>query len=236
MLDPRIESPVATIWEPSYGYRRGAYQEAAEFQASMIHTTGWGPVRRHREQGRAYSEPTPFDTALRMYRSGIVGRAGPHYLVGQQGQCAQMCPEGLAAWHVGKKRSGRYRWGFWQTRSLRWWGDRWEGMSSPRDLAGGMLWAGGSCNANTKGIEVVPPETGARDPWSDECWGTLVDLVLDLHKRNGKPPVRERVLTHSDAHPIARSAKGEPWDPSPTQWSWEAFADRAGLPLMCGGG
>jgi hypothetical protein len=212
--------------------------------AVVVHTTGGGILARFRREGRAKGDRTPHDTAVRVYRH-IMPQSG-HYVVGQRGECVQVVPEGLCAWHVGGAGSAPYWREHWRTPATAWWVQRWPDLDSPRELAGGRLWdpyiigpsigarvkaplswGKGSANAWSVGIEVVPPESGAADEWSPECWATVRALVRDVCARNGIPCEREYVICHSDAHPLARSVKGQPWDLSPSQWTWERF--EAGL-------
>lgn len=221
------ESLVASVKIRSLGVRLGKFQPRTRTKVSaiVVHTTGCGPIRRwKRDRGTRHERATPFKTGLRIYADLMV--CGPHYLVGQQGECVQLCPEGLAAWHVGRGRRWKYFTpGKWQPSSrFRWWFERWApyGIKSPRELAGGELWAGKSVNDNSIGIEVVPPVSDPRGPWSDRCWTTLHDLFEDLCKRHDIPMKPTHIVTHSDAHPIARTTKsrsGRPWDPGPAQWS-----------------
>jgi len=244
--------------EPSLGYRRGKYQRRTRSPAAVIiHTTGFGPVRRFRDdrQRRRHRWATPHDAALAIYRGMM--EAGPHYVVGQGGELAQLAPEGVCAWHVGGRGGRHYRRELerWLTVECTWWASRWPGLRSPRELAGGRLWLpydpapsllervsrarwigwreGGSVNANTIGIEVVPAEDHPRGPWSDEAWRTLLQLVGLICGRHGIPQDAHHVLTHSDAHPRARSRRGRPWDTWREQWTWEQHAERAGLPVWC---
>ena len=41
-----------------------------------------------------------------------------------------------------------------------------------------------SCNAQTIGIEVVPPLGGATREWSAECWRNLASLIPDITDRH----------------------------------------------------
>ncbi|MFT3924415.1 MAG: N-acetylmuramoyl-L-alanine amidase [Myxococcales bacterium] len=143
---------------------------------------------------------------------------------------SRICSEKLGAFHVGTKGGDAYEHEDWLEVKYEWWAERWPGFSSPRDLAGGRLWDHQSCNANTIGIEVVPPFDDAAEAWSPACWATLRNLVLDITSRHGIPMKREYVVTHSDAHPVARTNdKGNPWDPGVRQWagwpsSWTVVA------------
>ena len=161
--------------------------------------------------------------------------------MGQGGELAQCVPEDVPAWHVGGKGGKAYhraRW--WEKKAVAWWRERWPQFTTPGQLGGGKLWMPGasgrpSCNMNTLGVEVVPPED-PRAPWSPECWQTLGLLHWDISKRRELELALETVISHSDAHPFSRSARGAPWDPAPHQWTFEQFAEVAGLPLISGVG
>lgn len=220
------ESPVASRFVAGLGFRTKVLKTRPMLPlAVVVHTTGGGILSRFAREGARKGDASPFDTAVRVYTT-IMPQSG-HYVVGQLGQCAQVVPEMTIAQHVGSAKSRAY-WlprERWMTPELTWWRDRWPELDSPIDLADGQLWADGSCNRNAVGIEVVPPESGARDAWSPECWRTLAALVLDITARHHIPCDREHVLTHSDAHPISRSAKGAPWDVGPLAWSWDRMRE-----------
>lgn len=229
------DSEVATEYVQSLGHRRGVMGERKSHSAIVVHTTGSGPIARWRRQAARFGEATPFETAIRIYRT-IMDDA-PHYVVGQGGECVQVTPEESAARHVGARDSHVYAATDWHAaRKYAWWRARFPGIRSPRELAGGWLWADGSCNAHTDAIEVVPPVDDPRAPWSDACWLTLRRLVHDLSERHSIPVTREHVVTHSDAHPWARTTDaGAPWDPGIRQWpGWADVAPRLQVPVMCG--
>jgi len=217
-----VDSPIATRFVAGLGFRRGLCDERPMPPAATVfHTTGSGPISRFIREGKRKGDDSPFETAVRIYATIMQDSA--HYVVGQLGQCVQVVPEALSARHVGGSGNAVYARprARWMTAGLRWWGERWPELESPHALAGGLLWRDGSCNRSSIGVEVVPPLAGARGPWSPECWATLARLTLDIADRHGIPVDREHVVTHSDAHPASRSARGAPWDPGPAAWSWE---------------
>ena len=217
--DNRPESRVATDYVESLGVRKKLYSPRKTFSAVVVHTTGAGPIRRWKqEQSSVHKKASPFETALRIYSQ--IMEPGPHYVVGQDGQCVQVCPEAYAAWHVGANDSKAYFSEGWMRHRYDWWSLRWPHLAAPVDLADGMLWNGHSCNANTVGIEVVPPTDNVRGQWSDACRKTLVSLINDICDRCGIPKEDEHILSHSDAHPIRRTTTdGDPWDPYASQWT-----------------
>ncbi len=121
-------------------------------------------------------------------------------------------------------------------RKYDWWSDRWPEYTSPFELAYGELWTSEgwkrSCNTNTIGIEVIPPKDDPKGPLSDACWNSIVLLTQGIGQRRKIQLARETVITHSDAHPVSRTNKFGPWDLAPKQFTFELFAERAGLPLV----
>ena len=217
-------------FEPGLGYRTGKLsQRSAPVQGVIVHTTGGGILSRFAREGAAKGDASPFDTAVRVY-TRIMSASG-HYVIGQGGEVTQVVPEDVVAHHVGSAKSRPYLTGdTWHAARLAdryaWWHERWPGLASPRDLAGGHMWDGGSCNGVTLGIEVVPPLEGAGKPWSRACWASLAEVIADATHRHSVPLERDRIVTHSDAHPLSRTTpRGQPWDTVPAQWSWERFLD-----------
>lgn len=233
-----IDSPVATEHRIGLLVAQGkARKRTAPPVAIVIHTTGGGPVKRVVSDTYATwrarwpaAAVSPFEAACWVFTAA--SPASGHYVVGQAGECVQVVPEDLIAWHVGAKDAERYSLPLsgWCAPDLRWWPERWPGLSSPVELAGGRLWRGGSCNGASIGIEVAPSVDDPTGPWSDACWRTLVALVSEICLRREIPCMRTHVVTHSDAHPYARTARGRPWDPSEAAWSWDEFAQRSGGP------
>lgn len=185
--------------------------------AIVVHTTGYGPIRRWAAAPDRY--PGPYDAALHIYRK--IMRAGPHFVIGQCGECVQTAPEDLAAWHIGSRGARAYR----KAPRTPWWAESWPEYETPRDLAGGRLWEGWSANTMTLGIEVVPPRDNVRGPWSLACMDALDSLIWSLSDDWKIPRARGHVITHADAHPHDRTRRGRPWDPSPVAWDTflEAF-------------
>lgn len=233
-----MDSALPQRYVPSLGVKKVVYAPRASVSGVVIHTTGSGPYRRWKRQGQRLKENSSFDTAVRIYTK--IMKASGHYVVGQDGQIVQLVPEHLAAWHVGSRKANLYRRN-WMRDKYKWWQERWPGYDSPLELADGKLWApypddapvswrtrwvsrNGSCNANTIGIEVVPPDHGSRAAWSDACWTSVILLTQDICYRNRLPLERQRILSHSDVHPISRTTRsGHPWDPSLNQFSYEKF-------------
>lgn len=235
---------------PSLGYRRGVYERRTHSPVLIaVHTTGLGPhtrlsAPRFARWRRKTAISDPFAAALWAYANM---KAGPHYVVGQQGELAQVCPEGLCAWHVAGRNGRAYdgvQW-FGSSGRYQWWFDRHHGLTSPKDFASGRAWEpygtrtglrvrwaarGGSVNANSIGIEVVPPRDNG--PWSDSAWEALVSLTCEIALRRGIVVTPRTVLTHSDLDPLARTTPhGNPWDTVPVQFSWDEFARRSGGPF-----
>ena len=238
---------------PSRGFKQNVYLERTDPPSCIaIHTTGNGPNRRFanpRERAR-FLYDSPLDVATRRIYGSIM-KEGPHYVYDQRGLRVQVCPERLAAWHVGSAKSNVYALpdGKWATPGLHdWWFERWSkyDITSPFELAGGSAWtlprttkpfrmgirtgfAKYSCNDNAVAFEVIPDPGRPRGPWSNKLWESLAEGVLECSSRLHIPLSPLYINTHSDLHPIARSAKNRAWDPDPAAWSWTRFAEVAGI-------
>jgi hypothetical protein len=224
------------------GYRRNMLREVHYAPAAIVvHTTGAGPIQRANdadwESWRLKLDIPKGDALMCAVASYANMDASGHYVIGPDGTIVQVVPESHAAWHVGGAGSRPYfaeRVTKLSGERYRWWRERWPGLTSPRQLAGGNLWRPafttpsivhrirsgfpiGTCNENTIGIEVVGP-----GPWSAEAWHALAALCVDIERRRGLVLRRDTVISHSDAHPLSRtSATGRPWDPMASTWSWE---------------
>lgn len=234
-----LDSRVASFYVESLGVKKGKYWGRNSFSAIVIHTTGHGPVTRHLDLPHKYI--TSLHAALYVYSSVMV--EGPHYVIDQEGVVIQLCPEELAAWHVGGSK-GRHYSGAWKTNLYNWWEERWPGLESPKELADGQLWSPyppetrknklllkawwqsryGSINANTIGIEVIPPSSNPHQSWNESTMLSLGKLCQDIGRRRQIPLSRSRVVSHSDCDPLSRTThKGEPWDPWEDQWTYETL-------------
>lgn len=239
--------------EPSRGFKQGIYLPRPDpATCIIIHTTGNGPNRRYanlKERAR-YSYIDPLDVATRRLYGSMM-KAGPHYVYDATGRRVQVCPESLAAWHVGSRGSNPYSRpnGAWAVPGEHdWWFERWGkyGLTSPFELATGTAWtlprdtkpfrmgirtgfAKHSCNDNAIGKEVIPDPERPRGPWSNKLWESLAEGVVECAERNHIPLSPLHIFTHSDAHPLARSSLNQGWDTVPAQWSWKRFSEVAGI-------
>ena len=206
------------IQHRALGWRKGYWKPRRREPVAVVwHTTGAGILRKYRRLRRRLGWASPFECALHQFTRNQ--KAGPHFVVGQRGEVEQIAPLDVVAWHVGRRKGWQYgvpgagRW--WGDPRFQWWRDRWDPLVSPTQLAGGKLWRAGRCNENTIGVEVVPPTEDPTGPWSREAWEAIADLARSL-------PVKidpYHQISHSDAHPIARTTRsGAPWDPSPRAW------------------
>lgn len=197
---------------------------------AVVHTTGWGPVRRYLAAKRGYTEGqlrsfgaavgSPFDHALWLYAFAM--EEGPHFLVcGASGRAVQLLPTDLVAWGVGSANAHRYDQAGWYRGAVncKWWlgwADEYD-ITSPMDLP---VWAGGKCNPNVVNIEVVPPALSAAkvgEPWSDRACQVVAEILGKVVNRYDIEVDERHILTHSQANPLARTAKGQPWDLGPKQ-------------------
>ncbi len=219
------------------GARTGKLKPRLGMSSIVVHTTGRGVIQRARMQGM-----DPFHAAIQTYAQRM--DASGHFVIGQgAGEIAQVVPVELAAQHVAAKESG------WaldpDNETTAWWFERWSPRLHPYEICGpeGEAWGKlpkgtrgqvqRSVNLWSVGIEIVPPEVAGKH-LSAHAWSSLVSLIEALCAPNGPFPgfarTRETVLTHSDLAPRARTGRtGEPWDPPPSQWTWEQYAKRAGL-------
>ena len=239
------DTPLVTRVVESLGYRRDQYEERREYGAVTSHVCGAGILRRYDEGWRPSwagldESSTLLDVAAAVYAS-IMDASG-HYLV-YETDVVQLVPEGLAAWHVGSRDAEQYRRRDWMAPAyyggekvdVMWWLDRHTGIRSPLELAGGRLWGEElSANRGSAGIEIVWPHDEARTPPSDTTMATWAALVRDICERREIPlDLYHAALTHSDAHPAARSAGGEAWDPPPSVLTPARAAELLGIPLWC---
>lgn len=216
---PDIERGRAYGWATNAWTHRGT---AGLF--NVWHTTGIGPIRRHRRNpGR---HPTPLDAAEFIYSAGIM-RSGPHFLIcGETGRIKQLAPLSVAAWHVGSAA-------LWELRQVpKSWLQRWTDLQSPRELAGGHCWTPPqygrkwSCNARANGIEIVPDQHSPYGPLSDACWRTLAKLTQWLERFHGIPNQEPYQISHWDAAPWDRGGE-RPWDLRPSRWTPQLHVENA---------
>ena len=194
------------------GYEKGVYKkrELSQIAGIVYHSTGPGPNRRH--EVNPVRHPSPFEAAKYIYEK--LTKAGPHYLIDQEGRVEQMCPLEYAAWHTGSRKSWNYRskWSRWaKNPKYDWWFQRFPTLISPNELMSGNLWRGKSANNNTIGIEIIPPEK-VNAPFSNQCLDTLIEFSKKLSCRFGFPYDKYHVISHCEAHPLARTGKFGPYD------------------------
>ena len=187
----------------------------------VVHFTGAGVHTRWVKQGKQFGEKDPFDTAVRIYQR--ISPAAAHYVVGQNGQCVCTTYEDEVASHVGSAGHGRYNGRKWRE-DAPWWPKKWPELPSPRDLAAGLLWASGSVNEISVGIEVTPSAENSRPVFSEAANKQLQYLCKEICKTYGIPYDKYHVFAHCDAHPISRTAKGESWDVLKHQWDFSRIA------------
>lgn len=187
----------------------------------VIHTTGAGPLRRFRStsERRRFGYTSPMDAALRTYHELM--DEGPEFVIcGDTGRVVRTGLPYECTWHVGSRGGQPYHSEGWARRCDRWWRARWPLLTSPVELCHGRLWKNDSVNTNTRGVEVVPPQSGATHPWLPATIHSLRWLLHALARFDGVRLSNQTVITHSDAHPLSRTTRsGEPWDPGPTQWN-----------------
>ena len=218
-------SALVTRVAPGLGFRTDQLKKREHDPiAIVVHTTGSGPVAKFNDLAmRArHGWKCPGDAAAWIY-GNTMPESGHYVIDGDNGQLVQIVPEDHIAMHVGSGHFHAYfaapdRWG---TIDTHWWGRRWAPKHSPVELAGGLLWKGGSCNANTIGVEVAPRVAAPRGAWSPAAWAKLTALLREISARYHIPLDREHIVTHSDASPLSRSASDKPWDPYEATWTPE---------------
>jgi hypothetical protein len=229
------------VRDKSESYALAAFDDLSEHKPRciIIHTTGRGPADRLTDYGRAiwrsnHPELTDtFQVAEWLYTKAMMDVA--HVLVGQNGERVRLVPDEYCGRHVGVAKSQAYASRTWANAGpMRWWKERWPMHVSPRALAGGNLWTVGSANQISLGLEVACPLQNPTGPWSDAAWHALCKTVAEWAEAHSIPIAQDYVFTHSDAHPVARTAKGKPYDPGPLQWSWQEFERRFDAFLRAG--
>lgn len=233
------DSELVTAVVPARGWERGKFGPRREYGATVTHITGAGPLKRMtedrfarwRRRHIADEECITLGGAAALIYATVMDAAA-HYVVGPDADIYQTAPEDCAAWHVGRKGSRVYEKTHWLDERTEWWMDRWEvyGYASPLDLAEGRLWGPGPYSANGGGVgaEMVWPYDRARTPPTDRQWQAWAMLIRDIHRRRGIPLTVEHTVTHSDAHPRARTRAGAPWD-LPPWWNHSTASHWLGI-------
>jgi len=192
----------------------------------VVHTTGSGIVKQARKHGAA-----PFEYAVAYYLKPESYFA--HYVVGYDGQIAQIADEHERATHVGVTTEDReaYLSGAWRKmlppHLVELWERCWPGHKSPAHL-----YPGKSVNDCTVGIEVLPvdpPATIRPLRYTRAQHFAVSELCADIAARWGLPSgwhLTSRLTGHEDVAPLARCTKKPPagWDPGALRdtpwWSW----------------
>jgi hypothetical protein len=169
----------------------------------VVHTTGAGLVRKAAELGIP-----PMVRAVQLYRN--LQAEGPHWVIDQAGNREQIQLTDRVAYHVGGLRHARLAAPLVQA-EYAWWRERFPAYKKLLDMP---MWWAGSVNNVAWGVEVIPHEDPYA-PWSDACVGSLHTLLWDL-ARTFKAVRGVTVCTHSELSPYTRTAKGKPWDLTPT--------------------
>lgn len=188
--------------------------------AIVVHYTGAGVYNRFHRDMR---DKDPFDTAVRVYET--ISPFCAHYVVGMGGQIAETVPPDHIAQHVGAHGHGRYliKGRSW-AKDAPWWSLKWPELQSPNDLAGGLIWASGSVNRVTVGVEVSPSKTEARAVFSPEANATLREICQYICTAYAIPYDKYHIFAHCDVHPLARTAKMKSWDVLENQWGFDKIA------------
>lgn len=218
------ESMVEIIEERALRLRRGDSVETRDRVAGIvIHTTGIGPAKRFHRQAAKNGWRTHFDAAVYLYTR--IMTAGPHYVVGQDGEIARVMPEEMVAYGAAARHPWQYRLpnGRWRKKRP-WWHERWLPLGIDRPALLGqpdfrLYDTRGRINPRAIHIEVVPPAGNKRGEWSDSTWRSLAWLVGGVCERWSIPLDETCVVSHADLCPVERGRPRIPWDPWPEQWS-----------------
>lgn len=172
-------------------------------QGVVVHTTGAGLVRKAAELGIP-----PMVRAVQLYRN--LQAEGPHWVIDQLGNREAIQLPDRVAYHVGGLRHARLAAPLTQS-NYAWWRERFPTYKKLLDMP---LWWAGSVNNVAWGIEVIP-HADPDAPWTNACETALHDLLRTLAVAfTAKRGVT--ICTHSELNPYTRTAKGKPWDLTPT--------------------
>lgn len=182
-----------------------------------IHQTGSGIVEK-----ALAAHADPFEYAVAYYLKPDSYFA--HYVIGYDGNIAQIADEHERAPHIGQidKERLNYFSGDWEKQAgqkfVSLWKHRWTGYASPAHLYPGI-----SPNNAYVGMEMIPIIHGSEAvPMSEELIYTeaqheaVAKLSFDIAKRWNFPIGWEatgRLACHEDVTPLTRMAKDAGWDP-----------------------
>lgn len=174
-----------------------------------IHTTGSGVPKTARDHGIS-----PIEAALNYYCSP--GANFPHYVIDSTGKTVQVADELVRARHAGIEFDDRvlYLSGDWRARvdqsTLARWSNRWNGKKSPLGL-----FPSKSPNEDYLGCELIPQLSPLPNGslFTDEQYGALKALLVDVARRYNIKLVGDRLVTHEDLEPLQRWNHQGGWDP-----------------------
>ena len=198
-------------FKKSLGSTLGKYKkrDLQDLCGLVVHTTGYGPIRRWKEKPDRWA--SPYEAAVWLYTSAM--SASPHFVADQEGRVTMLNDLDVSAWHVGSNRRKLYK-NKWQwgpngkyKDTYNWFNRQYE-VHSPLELE---PWRTGSPNSLTVGIEIVPPREDHTGPWYQGAWDAInaAQGVIEAYVGRKLP-----TYTHYQLDPIGRGKKdGAPWDP-----------------------
>lgn len=207
-------SPLAKL----EAHPRHVGDRAATIWGVTLHCTGSGVVNRALANGR-----DPFREAVNYYLRPDTPFT-PHYVIGFDGQIAQVANEHERCQHVGFPAQDRqsYLTGAWKyllpSGYVAAWQKRWPGYISPAHL-----FPGSSPNEVYCGVELVVWQQGcAGEPmrpglkYTEKQHRAAAALAEDVARRWNFPRAWSRsgrLVAHEDLNPIERVTAGQGWDP-----------------------
>lgn len=181
-----------------------------------VHQTGSGIVEQ-----AIKNKMDPFTWAVAYYRKPDSYYA--HYVIGYQGEVAQIADEHERAPHIGLTAADRdlYLDGKWTSKvsqtTVSYWRKRWPSYKSPSHL-----YEGASPNNAYVGMEMLPVTKGSLavahpgTTYTTAQHHAVASLALDIATRWNLPRdwfTTGRFATHEDITPMSRQDTGGGWDP-----------------------
>lgn len=198
--------------------RNDTQDRTAPVYGVVIHTTGQSLVAKALRAGQ-----TPLGAALAYYRTAPYFA---HYVIGHQGETAQVVDEHVRASHVGysQEARGAFLNDSWASTLPKAYVEAWFARWGSRYRSPAYLFPGPSVNNVTVGVELlpwqvgcpgVPDEPGLRYTRAQHI--AVARLAEDIANRWGFPPGWSRtgrLAGHEDLNPLERVTKsGMGWDP-----------------------
>lgn len=179
----------------------------SEIVGVIVHTTGTGVSITAQER-----DEDSMDVACRIYKNG---EAFPGYVIGQQGQIAQIVSDALRAPHAGisSEEKTKYKNGSWKkdlsVDTVRLWVTKHSSKESPLCLLPHNAIGVNDCYLGIECIQLLTPNSDGTY-YTPAQMNTLIALIKDIRMRH---PTAKQLLGHEDINPLRRSSKSGGWDP-----------------------